>query len=68
MAAFAGIFVQSQTLDRSFAVLKAGGALVSSVARPDQDKAVRHRVRGVFVLVTVTTAGLTIIADLLDAG
>jgi NADPH:quinone reductase-like Zn-dependent oxidoreductase len=60
--------IGDETLDRSFAVLKAGGVHVSSVARPDQDKAVRHRVRGVFVLVMVTTAGLTTIADLLDAG
>jgi NADPH:quinone reductase-like Zn-dependent oxidoreductase len=40
----------------------------SCLQSPDQDQAVRHRVRGVFVLVTVTTAGLTTIADLLDAG
>jgi NADPH:quinone reductase-like Zn-dependent oxidoreductase len=60
--------IGGETLDRSFAVLKAGGVLVSSVARPDQDKAARHRVRGVFLLVTVTTAGLATIADLLDAG
>jgi NADPH:quinone reductase-like Zn-dependent oxidoreductase len=60
--------IGGETLDRSFAVLKAGGVLVSSVAIPDQDKAARYRVRGVFLLVTVTTAGLTTIADLLDAG
>lgn len=60
--------IGGEILDRSFAVLKAGGVLVSSVARPDQDQAVRHRVRAVFVLVTVTTAGLTTFADLLDAG
>jgi NADPH:quinone reductase-like Zn-dependent oxidoreductase len=60
--------IGGEILDRCFAVLKPGGVPVSSVARPDQDTAVRHRVRGVFVLVTVTTAGLTTIADLLDAG
>jgi NADPH:quinone reductase-like Zn-dependent oxidoreductase len=60
--------VGGETLDRSFEVLKPGGVLVSSVARPDQDKAARHRVRGEFLLVTVTTAGLATIADLLDAG
>jgi hypothetical protein len=49
-------------------VLKAGGVLVSSIAWPDHDKAVRHRFRGVFVLVTVTTTGLTTIADLHNAG
>jgi hypothetical protein len=60
--------IGGKTLDRSFAVLKPGGVLVSSVAMPDQDKAARHRVRGVFFLVTVTSEGLTKIAELLDAG
>jgi NADPH:quinone reductase-like Zn-dependent oxidoreductase len=60
--------IGGETLDRSFEVLKPGGVLVSSVAMPDRDKAARHRVRGVFFLVAVTTAGLTKIADLLDSG
>lgn len=60
--------IGGETLDRSFEVLKAGGVLVSSVAMPDRDKAARYRVRGVFFLVAVTTAGLTKIADLLDSG
>jgi NADPH:quinone reductase-like Zn-dependent oxidoreductase len=60
--------IGGETLDRSFAVLKPGGVLVSSVAMPDQDKATRRRVRGVFLLVTVTSEGLTKIAELLDAG
>lgn len=60
--------VGGETLDRSFAVLKPGGVLVSAVARPDQDQAARHRVRGVFFLVTVTSEGLTKLAELLDAG
>jgi len=60
--------IGGDTLERSFEVLKPGGVLVSSVAMPDQDKATRRRVRGVFFLVTVTTAGLTKIADLLDSG
>jgi alpha-beta hydrolase superfamily lysophospholipase len=51
--------IGGEILDRLFKVLKSRGVLVSSVAGPDQHKAVRHRVRGVFVLVTVTTAGLT---------
>ena len=41
---------------------------MSAVARPDQDQAARRRVRGVFFLVTVTSAGLTKLAELLDAG
>jgi NADPH:quinone reductase-like Zn-dependent oxidoreductase len=60
--------IGGEILDRSFAVLKPGGVLVSSVASPDPDKAARYRVRGVFFLVTVTTAGLTTLADLLEAG
>jgi NADPH:quinone reductase-like Zn-dependent oxidoreductase len=53
---------------RSFAVLRPGGVLVSSVAQPDPDQAARHGVRGVFFLVAVTSAGLATIAELLDAG
>jgi NADPH:quinone reductase-like Zn-dependent oxidoreductase len=34
---------------------------------PDQAKAARHRVHGVFFLVAVTSEGLTRIADLLDS-
>jgi NADPH:quinone reductase-like Zn-dependent oxidoreductase len=60
--------IGGEILDRSFEVLKPGGVLVSSVARPDQDKAARYRVRGVFFLVTVVTAGLTKLADLLGSG
>jgi NADPH:quinone reductase-like Zn-dependent oxidoreductase len=60
--------IGGETLDRSFEVLKTGGVLVSSVARADPDKAAQHRVRAVFFLVTVTSEGLTRIADLLDSG
>jgi len=60
--------IGGETLDRSFEVLKPGGVLVSSVAMPDSEKAARHRVRGVFFLVSVTSEGLTRIADMLDSG
>jgi NADPH:quinone reductase-like Zn-dependent oxidoreductase len=60
--------IGGETLDRSFGVLKSGGVLVSSVARPDQEKAAHYGVRGVFFLVAVTSEGLTRIAELLDAG
>jgi NADPH:quinone reductase-like Zn-dependent oxidoreductase len=60
--------IGGETLDRSFAVLKSGGVVVSSVARPDQEKAAQQRVRGVFFLVAVTAGGLTRIAELLDSG
>ena len=60
--------IGGETLDRSFAVLKSGGVLVSSVGVPDRDKAARRGVRGVFFLVAVTSGGLTRIAELLDVG
>lgn len=60
--------IGGELLDRSFELLKPGGVLVSSVAMPDQEKAARHRVRGVFFLVKVTSEGLSRIADLLDSG
>ena len=60
--------IAGDTLDRSFQVLKPGGVLVSSVTTPDPDKAARHRVRAVFFLVSVTSDGLTRIADLIGSG
>ncbi len=60
--------VGGETLDRSFEVLKPGGVLVSSVSMPDQGKAARHSVRGVFFLVDVTSESLTQIAELIDSG
>jgi NADPH:quinone reductase-like Zn-dependent oxidoreductase len=60
--------VGGETLDRSFLTLKPGGVLVSSVAMPDQDKAARHHVRGVFFLVAVTSEGLNRLAELFDSG
>jgi hypothetical protein len=60
--------VGGDTLDRSLEVLKPRGVLVSAVATPDQDKAARYHVRGVWFLVTVTSYGLAKIADLIDSG
>lgn len=53
---------------RSFAVLRPGGILVSAVSKPDQEVATRHGVRALFFLVSVTTAHLTQIAAMIDAG
>ena len=53
---------------RSFDVLRPGGILVSAVAQPDRELAAHHGVRAEFVLVTVTTAGLTQLADLIQGG
>ncbi len=60
--------VGGEAQDRSFAVLKPGGILVSSVSLPNQEKAGRHQVRGVFFYVAVTTQCLTEIARQLDSG
>lgn len=54
--------------DRSFAVLKPGGVLVSAVSTPDQQKAARHGVRALFFLVEVTSRRLDDIAALVEAG
>ena len=53
---------------RSFAVLRPGGILVSTVSKPDQEAATRHGVRALFFLVSVTTAQLARIAGMIDAG
>ena len=60
--------IGGETLARSFEVLKPGGMLVSAVAPPDQEAAARRRIRGVFFLVAVTSAGLIKRAELLDSG
>ena len=54
--------------DRSFAVLKRGGILVSVVNPPDQQKAAQHGVRAVFFLVEVSSRLLEQIAALIEAG
>jgi NADPH:quinone reductase-like Zn-dependent oxidoreductase len=53
---------------RSFAVLKRGGNLVSSVAKPNAELASRCGVSASFILVDVTTDALTQVAQLVDAG
>jgi NADPH:quinone reductase-like Zn-dependent oxidoreductase len=60
--------VGGETQRRSFAVLKRGGVLVSSVAAPDQELAARHAVRAVFFLVNVTSEGLGRLAQMIDDG
>jgi NADPH:quinone reductase-like Zn-dependent oxidoreductase len=53
---------------RSFAVLKPGGVLVSAVSSPDQQEAARHGVRAFFFLVEVSSRRLDDIAALIEAG
>lgn len=60
--------VGGEARDRSYAVLKKGGLLVSALPGVDEDKARRHGVRAVFFLVEVTTAALDHVAGLVDAG
>jgi choline dehydrogenase-like flavoprotein len=60
--------VGGETQDRSFSVLKCGGVLVSAVAEPDQQKAVRHGVRALFILVDVSSERLEQLATLIEAG
>jgi NADPH:quinone reductase-like Zn-dependent oxidoreductase len=56
------------TQDRSFAVLKRGGVLVSAVAEPDQQMATRYGVRAMFILVDVSSRRLEQLAALIEAG
>jgi NADPH:quinone reductase-like Zn-dependent oxidoreductase len=60
--------VGGETQERSFAVLKQGGLLVSAVSKPDQALVERYGVRALFFLVEVTTMHLTRIAEMIDAG
>jgi NADPH:quinone reductase-like Zn-dependent oxidoreductase len=71
--AVAGIDVVLDTVggdsqERSFAVLKRGGVLVSVVSTPDQQKAAQHGVRALFFLVDVSSRVLEQIASLIEAG
>ena len=60
--------VGGETQERSFAALKAGGALVSAVSKPDQALADAHAVRAGFFLVEVTTTRLEEIATMIGEG
>lgn len=54
--------------ERSFAVVKPGGFLISAVAPPDQARAAASGITALFFLVEVTTARLDEIARRLEAG
>jgi NADPH:quinone reductase-like Zn-dependent oxidoreductase len=60
--------VGGQTQERSFAIVKPGGVLVSAVSEPDRGAAERRGVRASFLLVDVTRNRLERIAELIDAG
>ncbi|MDR3486236.1 MAG: NADP-dependent oxidoreductase, partial [Bradyrhizobium sp.] len=59
--------VGGETQLRSFAVVKTGGALVSTVSPTDQERAKAYGVRALFFLVDVTTERLERIAAAIDA-
>jgi NADPH:quinone reductase-like Zn-dependent oxidoreductase len=54
--------------DRSLAVPRPGGVLVSAAATPDPQKAARHGVRAFFFLVDVSSQRLEQLAALIEAG
>ncbi|RUP11171.1 NADP-dependent oxidoreductase [Hyphomicrobium sp.] len=56
--------IQRQAID----FVSPGGILVSAVSRPDEEEARRRGVRCLFFLVEVTTARLSELAAILDAG
>ena len=60
--------VGGERQERSFAVLKRGGVMVSAVSNPDQRRAAQHGVQAFFFLVEVTASRLEQIAKLIDAG
>ena len=60
--------VGGEVQNRSFAVLRPGGVLVSAVSEPDQARAADRGVRALFMLVDVTAAALMEIARLIEAG
>ncbi len=58
--------VGGAALARAFDWLRPGGVLISAVAAPDQDVAMRHGARARFILVDVTTADLRHLAGLFE--
>lgn len=60
--------VGGDTQARSFGVMRRGGVLVSSAARPDQELAASHGVTATFFLVSVKSDTLTSIGRLMESG
>ena len=60
--------VGGEVQERSFAVLKSDGILVSAVSPPNQESAAKHSARGVFFYVNVTSAALSALSALFEAG
>lgn len=60
--------IAGETQDRSWAVLKPDGIIVSTLKKPDEDKARQHRARGVNYMAHPDGAQLAEIGRLIDAG
>jgi NADPH:quinone reductase-like Zn-dependent oxidoreductase len=60
--------IGGETQDRSWSVLRPGGALVSTLGEPAQDRAREHRVRAVGYMVRPDGEQLEEIAQLIDDG
>ncbi len=60
--------VGGETNAKSYTILKPGGALVSMVAQPDEEKVKQHQIKYTAQLTHVTTERLTRIAELVDSG
>lgn len=60
--------VGGETLDRSFAVLRRGGRLVTLQAPPSQNKAAEFGVEAIFFVVRPSREELSSIAELVDRG
>lgn len=60
--------VGGETQTRSFAVIKPGGILVSSVSQPSSELAVQHKVRAAFFIVAVRSEELERIGELINIG
>jgi NADPH:quinone reductase-like Zn-dependent oxidoreductase len=60
--------IGGETQERSFAVLKPGGMLVSTLQQPDSEKLNKYNVRGMRYMAQPSAAELSEIGDLLSSG
>jgi NADPH:quinone reductase-like Zn-dependent oxidoreductase len=60
--------IAGETQRRSFAVLKDGGAMVSTLQKPDEALANKHNIRGMHYMATPNAGQLEEIARLIDSG
>jgi NADPH:quinone reductase-like Zn-dependent oxidoreductase len=60
--------IGGETQKRSYAVIKPGGRLVSTVQPPAQDEAAKHDVSAAFISMKPSSGGLNQLADLLASG